>query len=70
MRKAAGILSILGLLTIASPAFSAPPGPQPKSFDLIRWNGGKFIYGVDYYPEAWSESQDRKSTRLNSSHRL
>lgn len=24
----------------------------PQSFDLIGWNGGAFIYGADYYPEA------------------
>lgn len=64
MRKAAGILSILGLLAMASPVFGVTPGPQPKGFDLIRWNGGKFIYGVDYYPEAWSESQWEKDAAM------
>ena len=35
--------------------------PTPaKPFDLIDWNGGKFIYGADYYPEAWPESQWEK----------
>ena len=36
----------------------APASAKP--FDLIDWNGGKFIYGADYYPEAWPESQWEK----------
>jgi len=31
-----------------------------RHFDLIDWNGGKFVYGVDYYPEHWDESQWEK----------
>jgi len=28
-------------------AFGAPELPASKPFDLIGWNGGQFIYGVD-----------------------
>ncbi|MBZ5544780.1 MAG: beta-galactosidase [Acidobacteriia bacterium] len=38
-------------------AASAQAQAPPKSFDLIDWNGGKFVYGVDYYPEHWDEVQ-------------
>jgi beta-galactosidase len=37
---------------------------KSKSFDLIEWNGGKFIYGADYYPEAWPESQWEKDAEM------
>ncbi len=36
----------------------------PRPFDLIQWNGGKFIYGVDYYPEAWEESRWEKDAAM------
>jgi beta-galactosidase len=42
----------------------APAQQKTKPFDLIGWNGGKFIYGVDYYPEAWSESQWEKDAAM------
>ena len=35
-----------------------------KPFDLIEWNGGKFLYGVDYYPEAWDENQWEKDATM------
>ena len=31
---------------------------------MIDWNGGKFIYGADYYPEAWPESQWEKDATM------
>jgi beta-galactosidase len=37
---------------------------RAKPFDLIEWNGGKFIYGADYYPEAWDESQWEKDAAM------
>jgi beta-galactosidase len=37
---------------------------RAKSFDLIEWNGGKFIYGADYYPEVWPESQWEKDAQM------
>jgi beta-galactosidase len=66
MRKPAGILTVflLSLSTMASPAVATPPGPPAKKFDLIHWNGGKFIYGVDYYPEAWNESLWNKDAEM------
>ncbi|HEY6271969.1 MAG TPA: beta-galactosidase [Terriglobales bacterium] len=46
-------LAFLSTLLILTPALSLPqPQPGAKNFDLIGWNGGHFIYGVDYYPEA------------------
>ena len=42
------------------PVAWAQEKPASKAFDLIDWNGGKFIYGVDYYPEAWDETQWEK----------
>jgi beta-galactosidase len=62
MRKATEIVFVL--LVIASAAFAAPPRQAAKTFDLIRWNGGKFVYGVDYYPEAWPESQWEKDAAM------
>jgi len=31
------------------PASAQTPAPA-TGFDLIAWNGGHFVYGVDYYP--------------------
>ena len=36
----------------------------PKRFNLIEWNGGKFVYGADYYPEHWDESQWVKDAEM------
>ncbi len=40
------------------PRLSAQSKPEAKSFDLVGWNGGKFVYGVDYYPEAEGPWED------------
>jgi beta-galactosidase len=65
MRKVTAILFLFALLAMGSPVFGAPPRPRAsKDFDLVRWNGGKFVYGVDYYPEAWSESQWEKDAAM------
>lgn len=48
-----GLVAITSLL--GAPANGVPPAEPAKPFDLIEWNGGKFIYGVDYYPEAEAE---------------
>ena len=37
---------------------------KPKPFDLIEWNGGKMVYGADYYPEHWEESQWTKDAEM------
>jgi beta-galactosidase len=55
---------LFGLLALAAPLSAAAPRPSAKSFSLIRWNGGKFVYGVDYYPEAWDESQWEKDATM------
>ncbi|MBZ5671197.1 MAG: beta-galactosidase [Acidobacteriia bacterium] len=46
------------------PAVRAQERAAAKPFDLIEWNGGKFLYGVDYYPEAWDESQWEKDATM------
>ncbi len=51
-----GLIAMLGLVCL-TPSLGEVPKPETKGFDLIDWNGGKFVYGVDYYPEAWNESQ-------------
>lgn len=45
------------------PAARAQARPKPHRFNLISWNGGQFIYGVDYYPEAWTEPQWEKDAQ-------
>ncbi|HEV2426418.1 MAG TPA: beta-galactosidase [Terriglobia bacterium] len=66
------VASFLATLSILSPVVvparapagtPAPNGPS-KPFDLIAWNGGRFVYGVDYYPEAWNESQWEKDAGM------
>ncbi len=48
----------------ASSTVARPPAPSEKPYDLIAWNGGKFVYGVDYYPEAWAESRWEKDAEM------
>jgi beta-galactosidase len=50
-------MSVYFLVGLAAHGQQMPVG---KPFDLIDWNGGRFIYGADYYPEAWDESQWEK----------
>lgn len=56
-----------GLVSVCFFAGTAARGQQTsagKPFDLIEWNGGKFVYGADYYPEAWPESQWEKDAAM------
>jgi len=49
------LLAALSTLLVLSPAVmptATEAQASLKPFDLIAWNGGEFIYGVDYYPEA------------------
>jgi beta-galactosidase len=55
-------LACICLLVV--PAVRAQERAAAKPFDLIEWNGGKFLYGVDYYPEAWDESQWEKDATM------
>jgi beta-galactosidase len=59
--RAAVIVAILvsAFILPLRPARAQAQAPA-KSFDLIDWNGGKFVYGVDYYPEHWDEGQWEK----------
>jgi len=50
-------------IILARPTFGQSQQPA-KPFDLIQWNGGKFVYGVDYYPEHWEESQWEKDATM------
>ncbi len=67
MMKRRSIRVILGLMSvyflIGSPA-RGQQRPLAKPFDLIAWNDGKFIYGADFYPEAWPESQWEKDASM------
>ncbi|MFB3923729.1 MAG: beta-galactosidase [Terriglobia bacterium] len=49
---------------ISAGVTSAQSRPPSGPFDLIEWNGGKFVYGVDYYPEHWPESQWEKDATM------
>lgn len=69
MRNFKCILAVLfvSLVVTVSPALAVPQAATDssgKKFDLIRWNNGRFIYGVDYYPEAWDESQWEKDAEM------
>jgi len=60
--KIAGARASSPLLQPRLNGLPSNPGPAPeasKRFDLIDWNGGKMIYGVDYYPEAEAETADQ-----------
>ena len=58
------ILAFIGWLLLAAPVARGQQAVAKKQFDLMEWNGGKFIYGVDYYPEAWPESQWEKDAAM------
>ncbi len=66
MNKSAKLMAILSaavLFAAASPS-GAQNRPASRPVNLIRLNGGKFIYGVDYYPEAWSEARWTKDAQM------
>ncbi len=50
----------LSVCALTMPVAWTQEKPASKAFDLIAWNGGKFVYGADYYPEAWDETQWEK----------
>lgn len=58
------LVASVSVFILAAPGLSAQSKVPSKPFDLIEWNGGKFIYGVDYYPEAWDESQWEKDATM------
>jgi beta-galactosidase len=63
-----GVVISLAVLMSAFTFSARPRGvlatELPKPFDLIQWNGGKFIYGVDYYPEHWNETQWENDAKM------
>jgi beta-galactosidase len=61
-RKAFSVL--VSACMLVTPALCGQRPAPPRSFDLIQWNHGKFIYGADYYPEAWPESQWEKDAEM------
>jgi beta-galactosidase len=65
MRNRVGILlSVVSAFTFFVPSLRAQAVKPRAAFDLIQWNGGKFIYGVDYYPEHWNETQWEKDAQM------
>lgn len=60
--KISFLVLIAGLL--ASPFLAGQQQTSKTPFDLISWNQGKFVYGADYYPEAWPESQWEKDAEM------
>ena len=58
------VWAFIGACLFAAPAIRAQVEPAAHPFDLIEWNGGKFIYGADYYPEACDESQWEKDAAM------
>ncbi len=63
-RFVALVLVYVSAFIIPARMTSAQSNQPSKPFDLIQWNGGKFIYGVDYYPEHWQESQWEKDATM------
>ena len=57
-------IGLVSACFLAGTMVRAQQAPAGKSFDLIEWNGGKFINGADYYPEAWPESQWEKDAEM------
>jgi len=64
MRVGLGLVVLISVFAFAVPRGWAQQKVPPKPFDLIEWNGGKFIFGVDYYPEHWEESQWEKDAAM------
>lgn len=58
------VCGLVSVICFAGSAARSQTAPAAKPFDLIDWNGGKFIYGADYYPEAWPESQWEKDAAM------
>jgi beta-galactosidase len=58
------LCGLISVYLLAAPAVRGQQTPPVKAFDLIAWNGGKFIYGADYYSEAWDESQWEKDAAM------
>lgn len=56
------VLLVAFIVTVLASPGHAQSAPKP--FDLTAWNGGQFIYGVDYYPEAWDESRWEKDATM------
>lgn len=55
---------LMSAFTFSARPRGVPATEPPKPFDLIQWNGGKFIYGVDYYPEHWNETQWENDAKM------
>jgi beta-galactosidase len=65
MRNLRGaLLLIVSVFSSALLAIPAQPASAAAPFDLIKWNGGKFIYGADYYPEAWGADRVEKDAEM------
>ena len=58
------LTAVVWFWAATTPFIYAQGKSASKPFDLIEWNGGKLIYGVDYYPEHWDESQWEKDAAM------
>ena len=57
--------AVASVFMLATPILGGQrPSSSPRPFNLIQWNHGKFVYGADYYPEAWPESQWGKDAEM------
>jgi len=65
MRKSVGIAgAVVSVFICVGYSLAAQQQMPSSSFDLIRINHGQFIYGADYYPEAWNDSQWTKDAEM------
>jgi beta-galactosidase len=56
-------VAVAAFILMPASAWTQQTAPKPP-LDLIQWNDGKLIYGVDYYPEHWDESQWAKDAEM------
>ena len=57
-------IAVVSAFMFSAPRTFAQQKAPARPFDLVDWNGGKFIYGVDYYPEHWEESRWEKDATM------
>jgi beta-galactosidase len=63
-RKAEFLIALAAIFVLTRVLACAQTQAPSKPFDLIEWNNGKLIYGVDYYPEHWEENQWEKDAAM------
>jgi len=63
-RKAEFLIALAAIFVLTRVLACAQTQAPSKPFDLIEWNNGKLVYGVDYYPEHWEENQWEKDAAM------